>query len=573
MDQLTTALLIGASLLFTGLLLGALSIRIGIPSLLAFLAIGMLAGEGGPGGIVFGDFDTGFLVSNLALAIILLDGGLRTRLQTFRAGLKPALSLATLGVILTAMLIGTFVSTLLGWDWRLGLLLGGIVGSTDAAAVFNVIKTSGIRLNERVESTLEIESGLNDPTAIFITVLLTEIILHPQLSVGSETLATLLQQFGAGLFFGLVLGALLAELLLRVRSNEGLHALLLCTGGATLFGITNLAGGSGFLAVYLAGLIAGNRRKGTSDNVLRAMNSMAWLAQSAMFLLLGLLVTPADLLDYLLPGVLIALFLMLVARPIAVWLALLPFTFNIREKTFIAWTGLRGAVPIVLAMFPFLAGLEEARLLFNITFVVVLSSLLLQGTSLGLLTRWLHLGLPPVAAPLVSTALEGAQDRYFMQFQVQPGAKAVGKTVSRIIAGPAYAVALLRQGELIPLTEDPAIKAGDRISWMAPQAEQEPLGEWFLASTARLRHFYGDFNVRGCVKVADIVASYGIEQPQEQILGLTLAQLFDQSQGGTPVVGDTLELGGLRLRVRSMDGGKVNLVGLRLPPADRPSRK
>lgn len=573
MDQLTTTLLIGSSLLFAGLLLGALSTRIGIPSLLAFLAIGMLAGENGPGGIVFGDFDTGFLVSNLALAIILMDGGLRTRLQTFRAGLKPALSLATLGVLLTAVLVGTFVSALLGWDWRLGLLLGGIVGSTDAAAVFNVIKTSGIRLNERVESTLEIESGLNDPMAIFITVLLTEIVLHPQLSLGSETLATLLQQFGVGMFLGLTLGALLAELLLRVRSNEGLHALLLCTGGATLFSITNLAGGSGFLAAYLAGLIAGNRRKGTSDNVLRAMDSMAWLAQSAMFLLLGLLVTPADLLDFLLPGVLIALFLMLVARPIAVWFALLPFAFNIREKTFIAWTGLRGAVPIVLAMFPFLAGLEEARLLFNITFVVVLSSLLLQGTSLGLLTRWLHLGLPPAATPLTSTAIVGAQDRYLMQFQVQPGAKAIGKKVSLISAGPACAVALLRHGKVISLAEDPLVKAGDRMTWIAPQAEQEPLGEWFLASTARLRHFYGDFNVRSSVQVADIAASYGIGQLEERIMGLTLAQLFEQTRGGTPVVGDTIQLGGLRLRVRSMVGGKVSLVGLRLPPTSRSSRE
>lgn len=572
MEHLNLLLLIGSGLLFTGLLLGALSTRVGVPSLLVFLVLGMLAGENGPGGIAFHDFEIGFLVSNLALAIILLDGGLRTRIHTFRAGLKPALTLATGGVIITAMLTGAFASLILGLDWRLGLLLGGIIGSTDAAAVFNLIKTSGLRLNERVESTLEIESGLNDPMAIFITVLLIEIILHPGGSVGLETLTTLIKQFGVGALMGLGLGALLGELLLRVRSNEGLHALLLCAGGATLFSMTNLVGGSGFLAVYLAGLIAGNRRKGTSDNVLRAMDSMAWLSQSAMFLLLGLLVTPIELLGSLLPGLLIALFLILVARPVAVWLMLLPFTFSIREKTFISWTGLRGAVPIVLAMFPFLAGLEETRLLFNITFVVVLTSLLLQGTSLRLLARFLRIDLPPAANPVVSTALEGIEDHYLMQFEVQQGSRAEDKNISQIKIGDAKPVTLLRSGQRLELETDPPIHAGDRITWIASHADQETLGEWFMASTTRLRHFYGDFSVKGSVQVSDLATIYGLENLPEKISAFSLNEVFSRHKGGTPVVGDTLELGGLRLRIRAMDKGKITWVGLRLPIAQRDTK-
>ena len=256
MDSLNLFLLIGTGLMFTGLLLGSLSARFGVPSLLIFLVVGMLAGEDGIGGIQFDDFSTAYVIGNIALAVILLDGGLRTRLSTFRMGLKPALSLATLGVAISAALVGAFATWLMGVDWRVGLLLGGIIGSTDAAAVFSVIKGAGVTLNERVASTLEIESGLNDPMAIFITLMLVGLLVDPAADWGVGMLWTLLQQFGLGALLGLLLGAVISELLLRVRSNEGLHALLLCSGGAMVFALTNLVGGSGFLAIYLTGVWA-----------------------------------------------------------------------------------------------------------------------------------------------------------------------------------------------------------------------------------------------------------------------------------------------------------------------------
>ena len=235
MESLNVFLLIGTGLMFVGLLLGTLSARIGVPSLLVFLVVGMVAGEDGIGGIQFDDFSLAYVVSNIALAIILLDGGLRTRLTTFRLALKPALSLATVGVMLSASLVGAFATWLMDVDWRLGLLLGGIIGSTDAAAVFNVVKGAGVTINERVASTLEIESGLNDPMAIFITLMLVGVMMNPEVSFGWEMLITLIQQFGLGMLLGLGLGALLSEILLRARSNEGLHALLLCSGVGVVF--------------------------------------------------------------------------------------------------------------------------------------------------------------------------------------------------------------------------------------------------------------------------------------------------------------------------------------------------
>lgn len=565
MESLNLFILVGAFILFIGLLLGSLSTRVGVPTLLVFLGVGMAAGENGIGGIQFEDVGFAFLISNLALAIILLDGGLRTRLETFRVGLKPALSLATLGVALSAMFTGAFVTWLLGVDWRVGLLLGGIIGSTDAAAVFSVIRSAGVRINERVASTLEIESGLNDPMAIFITVLLIDLLLKPDASWGAETLTTLIQQFGVGALLGVGLGILLAELLLRVRSNEGLHALLLCTGGLTLFAVTNLLGGSGFLAAYVAGLVAGNWRSGTSDNVLRSMDSMAWLAQSGMFLLLGLLVSPKEMLDSLLPGLAIALFLMLVARPLAVWLSLLPFGFPRREQGFIAWTGLRGAVPIVLAVFPLMAGLDQSRLMFDIVFVVVITSLLLQGTTLGPMARRLKLALPPAAKPLTEVGLEGVDDQFVAQFRLEPGSRAEGRTLSNLVTPAIRPVALVRAGTSLTLADNPVLRAGDTLSLLASHGELEQLSEWFLASTVALRRFYGDFTVRANAQVADVAMSYGLTGLAEEELALSLEQLFRRRHSTTPVVGDTLDLGGIRLRVRAMEKGRVSLVGIRLP--------
>jgi cell volume regulation protein A len=569
MESFHLLVLIGAGLLFTGLLLGNLSLRFGVPSLLVFLVLGMLAGVDGPGGLKYDDFATGFLVSNIALAVILLDGGLRTRLHAFRVGLAPALMLAVPGVMMTAGLVGAFAAWLTGVDWRLALMLGGIIASTDAAAVFNVIKSAGLRLNDRVASTLEVESGLNDPIAIFITVSLIELWQQQGGDPGWTIVLDLIRQIGLGALGGLVLGLLLSVVLVRLRSNEGLHALMLCSGGASVFALISLIGGSGFLAAYLCGLVAGNLRGGASDNVLRAMDSMAWLAQSAMFLLLGLLVTPSELLNGQLLGMalVIAFFLILVARPAAVALCLLPFDFNGREQSFIAWTGLRGAVPIVLAVFPLLAGIDGARWLFNITFVVVLTSLLLQGSTMGLLARWLRITLPPAAEPRQAVALKGTGGLVMARFQVDPGSRADGLDLHHIEAGQARAMAVTRNHQTVNARDLSTLQAADLVTWFCTPTDQDHLSEWFRAGSAELRAFFGDFTVRADVTVADMAMAYGLTDVTTPDLNRDLNQLFQRHARGAPVVGDRCRLGALTLRVRSVQGKKVTLVGVTLPSA------
>ncbi|MFC3685136.1 potassium/proton antiporter [Hydrogenophaga luteola] len=404
LDFLALPLLVAAALVFVSVLAGVVSTRAGFSFLLVFLLAGILAGEDGPGGLVFNDFRLSFWVGNIALAVILLDGGLRTDFDTFRTGLKPSLVLATLGVVLSAGITGAAARWLLDLPWPMALLVGAIVGSTDAAAVFSLLKSSGVRLNERVAATLEIESGMNDPMAVYLTLALIGVALAAT-TAGSgeglsalEVLRSLALQFGWGGALGLGAGFAMAELLKRLGRGEdgggGIRALLLVSGGLTVFAATTWLGGSGFLAVYAMGVIAGNRARRQVRSTLSAMDGYAWLSQAGMFLLLGLLVTPSMLLPTLWPALGVSLVLMLVARPLAVALCLVPLRFPPREIVFVSWVGLRGAVPIVLAMFPLMAGVPGAQTFFNVAFVVVLTSLLLQGSTIAWSARRLGLALP-----------------------------------------------------------------------------------------------------------------------------------------------------------------------------------
>lgn len=403
LDFLSLPLLGAALLVFASVLAGLFSARIGFSFLLVFLSAGILAGVDGPGGFVFDDFRLSFWVGNVALAVILLDGGLRTHLNTFRTGLRPAMLLATVGVVLCTAITGAAAHWLLDLPWPLALLVGAIVGSTDAAAVFSLLKSSGVQLNERVAATLEIESGMNDPMAVYLTLTFISIALAVTsggpggVEVG-DVLVSLLQQFGWGTLLGLGCGWALAELLKRTGRRAdgggGVRALLMVSGGLAVFAFTTWFGGSGFLAVYIMGLVVGNRARRQVRDALSAMDGYAWLSQAGMFLLLGLLVTPSELLRTLWPALGVSLVLMLVARPLSVWLCLAPLRFHPRETVFISWVGLRGAVPIVLAVFPMMAGVPGAQTFFNVAFVVVLTSLLLQGSTIAWSANRLGVALP-----------------------------------------------------------------------------------------------------------------------------------------------------------------------------------
>jgi potassium/hydrogen antiporter len=397
-------LLAGGLLVFVSLLAGVASARAGLPFLLVFLVAGMLVGVDGPGGVRFDNSLLSAWVGNAALAVILLEGGVSTPLKTFRAGLKPALLLSTVGVLVTAAVVGVVAMAVMRVDWRYGLLLGAIVGSTDAAAVFSQLRQSGVRLGERISATLEMESGLNDPMAVCLVLALIQVI---QADAGPPEVALLLlRQAGFGAACGLLGGLGVAWLLRRVTrkleitaAHSGLLSLIIVSAGVVVFASAGLMEGSGFLAVYLFGLVVRERSPEAAHAASSALDGFAWAAQATLFLLLGLLVSPHQLLDAAWPTAAIAVVLMFVARPLAVALCLAPLRFSRGEIAFVGWVGLRGAVPIVLALFPLLARLPDSYRFFNVAFAVVLASLLLQGTTLPRVARWTGVALPPAEPP------------------------------------------------------------------------------------------------------------------------------------------------------------------------------
>ncbi|HLS85355.1 MAG TPA: potassium/proton antiporter, partial [Burkholderiales bacterium] len=389
MEAWNTVILIGALLLVISIVASDVSSRLGAPLLLVFIFLGMLAGEDGPGGIRFDDFEMSYVIGTLALAVIIFDGGMRTRRETFRISAWPAASLATLGVVVTAGLTGAFAAWVLGLQWLQGMLVGAIVGSTDAAAVFALLRNAGATLQERVASTLEVESASNDPMAIFLTVVCLGVLAAGGTRFEASVLLSFVQQFGIGAVTGLVGGRLLVLLINRLSLASGLYPLLAVAGGLTVFAVTALIGGSGYLAIFLAGLVLGNSQLRAAQNILRVHDGLAWLSQIVMFLILGLLAAPHELVGVAAPALAISAFLILVARPAAVVLSLLPFRFPWREQVYVSWVGLRGAVPVVLALFPVMYGVENARLYFNVAFFIVLVSLLVQGWTIAPAARLL----------------------------------------------------------------------------------------------------------------------------------------------------------------------------------------
>jgi len=408
MQTLNLLLLAGGLLVFTSLLAGVLSARLGLPFLLVFLAAGMFVGIDGPVGMPFDNAQLAAWVGNAALAMILLEGGISTRMQTFRAGFKPALVLATVGVALTAAMVGALAMMVMNVDWRHGLLLGAIVGSTDAAAVFSLLRQTGVRLGDKVSATLELESGLNDPMAVFLVLALIASI-KTDAGIG-EAVLLLARQLGFGAAAGL-LGARLVAWLLRklplTAEHGGVLSLIIVSAGMAVFGTAGLLEGSGFLAIYLFGLQVRERAEPATHAASSALDGFAWAAQAMMFLLLGLLVSPHDMLPAIAPTLAVAAALIFVARPLAVWLCLLPFGFGQRQRLFIGWVGLRGAVPIVLALFPLIEKVPDSYRFFNAAFVVVLASLLLQGTTLGWVAKLLKVALPPELPAPEHRAVQG----------------------------------------------------------------------------------------------------------------------------------------------------------------------
>lgn len=561
-------MLVGGVLLIAGILSSMVATRFGAPLLLVFLVIGMLAGEDGPGGIVFSNYRITYALGSVALAIILFDGGLRTRLSQVRGALAPAGALATVGVLLTAGLTGAAARFILGIDWLPALLIGAIVASTDAAAVFFLLRSNGLHLQRRVGATLEVESGSNDPMAIFLTLLLAGLVMSPtDLSAGSLTL-NLLQQIGVGGLAGYAGGRALAAALNRLDLPSGLHPLLAVSGAIALVPLTNLLGGSGFLAVYIAGLVVGNRPVRAFANVLSVQDAATWLAQMLMFLVLGLLVTPSRLLDLALPSLAIAAFLMLVARPLAVSLCLWPFKFPRREIAFVSWVGLRGAVSILLSIVPILGGVPAGQEIFNIAFIVVIVSLILQGWSIRPVAEWLNLIVPPRHGPVERIELElpGRGDHEIVAYTVHPQSPvANGERIPRW-ARPSLVV---RDGRSLRAHNYGKPQPGDTVYILTTPDYIELLDHLFAAPAegASDPALYGEFAIDSEASLADLARMYGAVIP-EDARDLTVRQFMRRELAGDIEQGDRASLGPVDVIVREIsDTHEIEEIGLAVDPA------
>jgi potassium/hydrogen antiporter len=420
------------------------SSKLGIPALVFFIGIGMLAGSDGPGGFHFDDVELTANLGTIALAFILFAGGLETNWTSLRSVIYRGLSLATLGVALTALFVGLFAHYFLGFTLLGGLLLGAVVSSTDAAAVFGVLRTSGLQLKHRITPLLEFESGTNDPLAVFMTIALIGLLKNPDASPWS-LVPQLLLQMPLGVAFGYMASYAGVWVINRVRLEyDGLYPVVTIATACIAFGGASLVGGNAFLAVYVAGVAMGSRNFLHRIALLQFHDAIAWLMQITMFVVLGLLVFPKQLGEVLVPGIALSLFLMFFARPVAVFTSLMFSRMTKRARFFVAWAGLRGAVPIILATFPLMEGLPQAQRIFNLVFFIVLTSVVIQGTSLRLMARWLGV---LSRRPQSNLDLRPVGHKHLLELRMRPDSPAVNRQIVDLnLPQTALIVLLTRDG-------------------------------------------------------------------------------------------------------------------------------
>ena len=571
MESIDQFILIGGALVAVAIIAGMFSSRLGAPLLLVFLALGMLAGEDGPGGIRFNDYHLTFLIGSVSLAIILFDGGLRTPRTIFKIALAPALSLATVGILVTAAIAGAIAVWMFNLTWLQGLLVGATIASTDAAAVFLLLHARGTELSKRVQATLELESGINDPMAVFLTILCVELLLAPAMPTGWNLIGRFAFQMAGGVVIGVAGGYALLWLINRVEIAPGLYPILAASIALTIFAGAQVVHSSGYVAVYVAGLVLGNNRHRAQAVISRFHDGLAWLAQIVMFLLLGLLSSPATMQDRIWAELAIAVALILVARPVAVWLSLAPFRFAWRETAFISWVGLRGAVPIFLASIPVIMGVPDGTLYFNIAFVVVLVSLAVQGWTVTAAARFFGLALPP--APEVERHgidMPASADRDAASWTVAERSPALEIPFPDLpLPRRTRIIAVIRDGTVMHRETLARLEPDDTVIALAPPEQLITLDKLF--STPLQQHRFmreddlGEFVLDGSAKIGEVCAFYGVAceiADRER----TLADVIAEQLHGRAVIGDRIQIGAVQFVVREFDKGRIVKIGLELEP-------
>jgi len=568
MEAFYIVVLVSTALVLLAAFSSLLAFRFGAPLLLLFLMIGLAAGVDGLG-IEFSNNYLAYILGSIALAIILFDSGFGTPMQAFRLAAVPSLALASVGVLITASLFAVAAMWLLNFTWLEGLLLGSIVASTDAAAVFFLLRIGGINIRDKVRSTLEVESGTNDPMAIFLTIALVEVLASGERYAGINIgmLAMFIQQMGLGVILGLLGGMMIVLIVSKLDTERGLTPIFVLALALLVFSFTGAVGGSGFLAVYVAGIYSGNRKMQAIGTIKRFQDGMTWLAQIIMFLVLGLLATPSQFPVIIVPAILLALFLIFVARPLAVWLSLLPFDYTQQEIGFVAWVGLRGAVSILLAIMPILGGLENGQIYFNTAFIIVLVSLLAQGWTIKPVAKKLGLIIPPRigAVDKVEVDLPGAANHELLSYRVIKDSPVLrGERIPRW-ATPSL---VIRDGKSMRYQYAGRLRENDLVYLFIVPSYSRLLDRLF-ASRAPVddddAEFFGAFALAPARPAADLDAAYGPGLLNESEKGLTIGELMRQRLGGKADYADRVRLGSIILIVRDLDEhDHISSVGMSL---------
>lgn len=439
----------GSILLLISIIAGRTTHRFGIPTLLLFLSIGMLAGSEGIGGIYFDDPKIAQFIGVVCLNFILFSGGLDTNWESIKPVLWQGITLSTFGVLLTAVILGTFIWAVTDFTIYEGLLLGSIVSSTDAAAVFSILRSKSLALKSNLRPTLELESGSNDPMAYVLTLVFLGLVVNQDQNPLSA-IPFFLKQMLIGGVAGMVSGYISKEIINKIRLDyEGLYSVLVIALMFITFTGTDLVGGNGFLAIYLCAVYLGNQELIHKKTILKMFDGLAWLMQIVLFLTLGLLVFPSHIVPVIGIGLLISLFLIFVARPLSVFIGLIPFKMKTRRRWYISWVGLRGAVPVVFATYPLIAGIEKADMIFNIVFFISLTSVLIQGTTLPLVAKWLHVALPVSAKPkkLTDIFLSDTPKKIKAEIEIQENGYAAGKKIVDLAFPHTAVIAMIKRGE------------------------------------------------------------------------------------------------------------------------------